>query len=148
SREGACGTTFMFYANRTESAGRFGEALAAEGVPNGTIHSKLIPDRHIYCHWDYVMEKHTSDHTGWPWTAAHRPIEYSVDMLPRTLDIQGRCISIGLSQHWSEQDADIVAGAIGKVHDVLSAKGELGPDQVQYKGRPVKKRLETPDSSD
>jgi 8-amino-3,8-dideoxy-alpha-D-manno-octulosonate transaminase len=124
--EGDCGITFIFFLDDAQQAQRFSNALAAEGVPNGTIYNKQIPDRHIYSCWDYVMEKRTSDHTGWPWTAAHRPIEYRPDMLPRTLDILGRCISIGLSQHWTDRHADLVAGAVGKVHDALAAKGQLG----------------------
>jgi hypothetical protein len=65
------------------------------------------------------MEKRTSDPTGWPWTAARRDIAYRADMLPRTLDILGRCITIGISQHWTDRHADLVALAIRKVHDRL-----------------------------
>lgn len=117
--EGDCGITFALFLGRPDDARRFSEALTAEGVPNATIYNKLIPDRHIYCAWDYVMEKRTSDPTGWPWTAARRDIAYRADMLPRTLDILGRCITIGISQHWTDRHADLVALAIRKVHDRL-----------------------------
>jgi 8-amino-3,8-dideoxy-alpha-D-manno-octulosonate transaminase len=117
--EGDCGITFAFFLDRPEDARLFSEALAAEGVPNATIYNKMIPDRHIYCAWDYVMEKRTSDPTGWPWTAAHRPIEYRADMLPRTLDILGRCITISISQHWTDRHVEQVSAAIRKVHDLL-----------------------------
>jgi hypothetical protein len=40
-------------------------------------------------------------------------------MLPATLDILGRCVSIGLSQHWTEPQIEAVAAAIRQVHDQL-----------------------------
>ncbi len=123
--EGDCGIAFHLFAPDGGSAQVFSEALAAEGVPCATVYNKLIPDRHIYNAWDYVMQKRTGDPTGWPWTAAHRPIEYAPDMLPRTLDILGRCISIGVNQHWRTEHVRQVAGAIRKVYDVLSARGNL-----------------------
>lgn len=123
--KGDCGTIFVVYLKNAAAAQRFSQALAAEGVPNATVYNKQIPDRHIYAMWDYVMEKHTHDHTGWPWTAAHRPIEYHKQMLPQTLDILGRCISIGLNQHWQDEHIDAVAGAFAKVHDELARRGKI-----------------------
>ncbi len=117
--EGDCGIMLAMFLDHAGEARRFSEALTAEGARNGTIYNKEIPDRHIYCHWDYVMEKHTSDPTGWPWTAAHRPITYHPRMLPRTLDILSRCVTISISQHWTDQQCDLVAAAIRKVHNGL-----------------------------
>jgi len=45
---GDCGFVFAFFLPDGDEAKRFSEALAAEGVPNGTIYNKRIPDRHIY----------------------------------------------------------------------------------------------------
>jgi 8-amino-3,8-dideoxy-alpha-D-manno-octulosonate transaminase len=120
--EGDCGITFAFFLRTATMARRFSEALEAEGVSNATIYNKQIPDRHIYNAWDYVMQKRTSDPTGWPWTAAHRPIEYKPDMLGRTLQILGRCIAIGVNQKWTDAHVEHVSAAIRKVHDGLSAK--------------------------
>lgn len=113
---GDCGIIFAFFLETRELAKQFSEMLAAEGVPNQTIYNKQIPDRHVYAAWDYVIEKKTHDHTGWPWTAAHRPIEYHREMLPQTLDVLGRCIAIGLNQRWEERHTTLVARAIEKVH--------------------------------
>lgn len=123
--EGDCGVAFAFFLDTAAGAKRFSEALTAEGVPNATIYNKMIPDRHVYSAWDYVMQKRTSDHTGWPWTAAHRPIEYAPDMLPTTLDVLGRCIAIGLNQQWTPRHVELVAGAMRKVHDGLAAGGAI-----------------------
>lgn len=114
--DGDCGIVFAFFLPEADEAKRFSEALAAEGVPAGTIYNKQIPDRHIYSAWDYVMEKRSSDPHGWPWTAARRPISYSRDMLPNTLELLGRSIAISLNQQWTQADADAVIRAIRKVH--------------------------------
>jgi 8-amino-3,8-dideoxy-alpha-D-manno-octulosonate transaminase len=118
--DGDCGIALAMFLPDAKFAQRFSEALAAEGVRNATVYNNQIPDRHIYSHWDYVLNKHTHDHTGWPWTAAHRPIEYSREMLPKTLDVLGRCVAVGLSQHWTEALTAQVAAAIRKVAAALA----------------------------
>lgn len=115
-REGDCGINFAFYRPTADAARQFSEALTAAGLPNATIYNKAIPDRHIYTAWDYVLAKRTSDHTGWPWTAAHRPIEYRPDQLPRTLDILGRCVAISLSQHWTDAHVEQAVTILRQVH--------------------------------
>lgn len=116
---GDIGVVFNFFCRTADEARSFSEALDAEGVPNGTVYNKSIPDRHIYHAWDYVLEKRTSDPSGWPWTHARREIEYHHDMCPQTLSILGRCITIGLNQNWTPDICRSVAGAIRKVHNGL-----------------------------
>ena len=115
--DGDCGTTLGFYLPNDVEAKRFSRALAAEGIANGTIYNKEIPDRHIYCHWDYVINKWSSDATGYPWAPQYYKgnVEYSRDMCPRTLDYLGRVITINLGQKWTTRDADDVAAGILKV---------------------------------
>ena len=123
--EGDCGITFALFARSAEAAQRFSEALAAEGLPSATIYNHQIPDRHIYRAWDYVLEKRTSDPTGWPWTAARRKIEYDPGMLPQTLDVLGRCIAIAINQQWQDEHVDRAVRAITRVHDALAERGLL-----------------------
>lgn len=118
--EGDIGIALTLLLPSVDLAKRFSAALSAEGVKNGTIYDGTIPDRHIYPNWDYVMNKHTSDHTGWPWTAAHREIRYTPDMLPRTLDILGRCVTVSISHTWKAVHVEGVAEAIRKVDRGLS----------------------------
>ena len=65
-----------------DEARRFSKALAAEGIANGTIYNQGVPDRHIYRHWDYVLNKWTSDRTGYPWARPYYQgeVEYSPDI--------------------------------------------------------------------
>lgn len=123
--EGDCGTTLVLTTDSVETSKRFSEALAAEGIDNGTKHNAGFPDRHIYCYWDYVMDKHSHDASGWPWTSPlyKGSVEYSRDMCPRTLDILGRAVSIGITQRYTESDADDVARAVRKVALGVDAKG-------------------------
>ncbi len=122
--DGDCGTTLVLTTDSVETSKRFSEALSAEGIGNGTKHNAGFPDRHIYCYWDYVMDKHSHDPSGWPWTSPLYTgnVAYSRDMCPRTLDILGRAISIGITQRFTETDADDVARAIRKVALGLNAK--------------------------
>lgn len=118
---GDCGISVNFFCDTGDRARRLSEAVAAEGVPNATIYNHQIPDRHIYPHWDYVMHKRTHDPSGWPWTAARRTIEYTPDMLPRTLALLSRCISISLNQHWTPAHAEAAATAVIKVAERVAA---------------------------
>lgn len=111
---GDCGIVAAFMLPTAERAQWFADALQAEGVPAESIYNKKIPDRHIYCHWDYVMEKRSGDPSGWPWNTAQRSIEYTPDMLPRTLEILGRTIQITVTQHWSDELVGQVLTALEK----------------------------------
>lgn len=114
---GDCGTTLGFYLPDAVQAQRFSRALAAEEIANGTIYNKEIPDRHIYCYWDYVINKWSSDKTGYPWAPQYYRgnVEYSQDMCPKTLDLLGRLVTMNLGQKWTTSDADDVAAGILKV---------------------------------
>ncbi len=122
--DGDCGISLVLTTDSVELSRRVSEALTAEGIGNGTKHNEGFPDRHIYCYWDYVMDKHSHDASGWPWTCPQYKgnVAYSRDMCPQTLDVLGRAISIGITQRFTESDADDVARAIRKVAVGLSAK--------------------------
>jgi len=119
--QGELGITFAIYLPSVEEAHRFSKALAAEGVSNGTMYNQGVPDRHIYRNWDYVLNKWTSDRTGYPWAAPYYKgkVEYSPDMCPRTLDYLSRVIKISIHQHWTNADTDDVMRAVGKVAAAL-----------------------------
>lgn len=114
---GDCGITVMIYLPTRDEAKRFSEALRWEGIPNGTIYNQGVPDRHIYTHWDYVLNKWSSDPTGYPWSPQYYKgdVEYSPDMCPVTLGLLGRAVSIGISQRHTDADADDIVRGIEKV---------------------------------
>jgi 8-amino-3,8-dideoxy-alpha-D-manno-octulosonate transaminase len=119
--KGDCGISVVFFLPDSKRAQKFSEALKAEGVPNGTIFNEGIPDRHIYYHWDYVMEKRSRERLGLPWSRAvyRGNAKYSPDMCPQTLHWLGRSIALHIHQHLTARDADDIIGAIRKVARLL-----------------------------
>ena len=99
----------------------FLNALAAEGAPVHTIYNQGIPDRHIYRHWEYVLNKTSLNRTGCPWHCGHYKgsVEYSPDMCPRTLDILGRTVAVAINQRMTAIHAEQIAAAIRKVAGAL-----------------------------
>ena len=115
--EGDCSTSLVFFVESSELAKNVAAGLRDEGMAAGSIFDKGIPDRHIYYHWDYIMEKRSPDVYGHPWTDAARPcqVEYTRDMCPRSIDLLSRTVSIPLTQRMSDRHVDSCICAIAKV---------------------------------
>jgi 8-amino-3,8-dideoxy-alpha-D-manno-octulosonate transaminase len=115
--KGDCGVSLVFFVETSERARRVAESLRREGMAAGSLFDKGIPDRHIYYHWDYVLEKRSSDPYGHPWTDAARPcqVTYHHDMCPRSIDILGRCVVIPLTQVMSDAHVESCVVAMKKV---------------------------------
>lgn len=120
--DGDLGISVGFFLASSDLAKRFALALRAEGIPASSIYDKGIPDRHIYCYWEYVMEKHSGDVSGWPWTSPrHDPSrKYSPDMCPRTLDILGRVVVITISHHLEDRHVEWIIEGVRKVAQGLA----------------------------
>lgn len=118
---GDCGIMLILFLPSADQAKQFSTALKAEGIPNGTMYDNTIADRHIYRNWDYVLAKRGATPAGCPWTcgAYHGDVEYSPDMCPRSLDYLGRAVSLGLSQRFTGEQADLIAAGIRKVASAL-----------------------------
>ncbi len=116
-RMGDCGISLAFFMEDPEKANALSGALQAEGVRCGTMFSKQFPDRHIFYHWDYVMEKRTPHRNGFPWTIAERPseINYTKEMCPATVSWLGRAVVLPITQIMSDEYVEQVCLAIRKV---------------------------------
>lgn len=114
---GDCGISLAMFLPTADSAKQFAQALNAEGIPCGSLYDKGIPDRHIYCHWEYVMEKQSADSSGWPWNSPLHDAgrSYSPEMCPRTLDLLGRTIMLSFSQTYEDRHADLMIAGVRKV---------------------------------
>jgi 8-amino-3,8-dideoxy-alpha-D-manno-octulosonate transaminase len=121
-RDGDLGISFSMLFESGERARWFAEALSAEGVHAASMYNKGILDRHIYCHWDYVMEKKSGDAHGWPWTSPRHDASraYSPGMCPITLDILGRTVAVTLSQTFEERHVNWIIEAIRKVAGAMA----------------------------
>lgn len=114
--EGDCSICLNFFVETPELAQKFSDALSAEGIPNGTLFNGGFADRHIYRHWDSILEKRAaSPVTPWNCKDYKGNVQYSKDMCPKTLDYLGRAISIYLNQNMQEEDSNDVVNAIRKV---------------------------------
>lgn len=120
--DGDCGIQFTMLLDSADQAKYLAQALKAEGIPAGSIYDEGIPDRHIYCYWEYVMEKGSAHRTGWPWTSPkHDPSRtYSRDMCPKTLDILGRTVFIPIHQNLTDDHVTCVIEGIRKVTTAMA----------------------------
>jgi dTDP-4-amino-4,6-dideoxygalactose transaminase len=115
--EGDCGISLVIFAENGREAARVAEILQAEGVPCGTRFSRQIPDRHVFYHWDYIMEKRSPHRNGFPWNTAL--VEYAKEMCPQTLGLLERVIAFPITQRMSNLYVDQICQAIEKVANSL-----------------------------
>ncbi len=119
--DGDLGITAVLQLPDYEQARLFGTALKAEGIPAGGTYDKAIADRHVYCYWEYVMNKGSMDRHGRPWTSPlhDQARSYTPDMCPKTLSILGRTIVISLAQTFEDRHAEWIIQGIRKVAEGL-----------------------------
>ncbi|HOZ47868.1 MAG TPA: DegT/DnrJ/EryC1/StrS family aminotransferase [Candidatus Hydrogenedentes bacterium] len=120
--EGDCGITLTMFFATSDKAREFAEIIRAEGIPAGSMYDQGIPDRHVYCYWEYVMQKLSGDRHGWPWTSPRHDQNrtYSADMCPRTLDILGRAVVLPISQTFEDRHAEMMVEGVRKVAMALA----------------------------
>jgi len=118
---GDCGITLSFMLPDAQTAQRFGEALRAENIGCGTVYDNTIPDRHIYANWPFLTSGLAEDRRA-PWKSPFYQGDvrgYDRDQCPRTLELLGRTVMMGIDQSYSAEDADDIVLAINKVADAL-----------------------------
>jgi 8-amino-3,8-dideoxy-alpha-D-manno-octulosonate transaminase len=115
--EGDAGLSLNLLFPDAGQARRFAEALAAEGAPVHTIYNQGIPDRHIYRHWEYVLNKTSLNRAGFPWRGGFYKgnVEYSPEMCPRTLDVLSRTVAVSINQRMTPAHMALVGAACRKV---------------------------------
>jgi len=120
--EGDCGISLALFTESEERTKEVATILKAEGIRCGTRFSRHVPDRHLFYHWDYIMEKRTLHRNGFPWTGGARPcqMEYSKEMCPQTLDWMSRGIFFSIGHLMSDRYLDEVCRGIEKVGKALS----------------------------
>lgn len=116
--DGDTGICIMFYLDSREKVQKYAEALKAEGVNAAAVFNSGIPDWHIYTHWKHVINKMSPTVEGCPWTCPYhkgKPVEYSEDMNPNTLEYLSRIIHLDIPSQLTAEDCDMIAKAINKV---------------------------------
>lgn len=72
------------------------EAIAFAGRPGA--YRLFDNSKHVYSNWEPILAKRVLNPKLDPWAWAHRQIDYSADMCPKTLDILRRTCRIYLSE--------------------------------------------------
>ena len=119
--EGDCGFSTTFIAKDIPTAKQMAKLLGEEGLDIGTSYNAGFPDRHIYSHWDPIINKVSATSAGYPWKdpAYKGSVEYSVDMCPNTLDILQRSLRLVLNIKTTETNVREFADAINKVDAMI-----------------------------
>ena len=110
----------IFFAESMDSAGQIAKALRAENIGAGTLYRPDASDYHVYAHWTPIMEQRTWSPNGGPWRDAHRPITYTKDMCPRTLDLLGRAVHLNVSPLLTNEDIEETLEGVNRVLDALA----------------------------
>lgn len=106
------GGSVMLYLQSAEAAARFAEALRAEGIPAGRPYG----GRPVYTN-PAVLARRTPWHNGCPFNCTEHPTDrtYYPGLCPRSEDLLGRAVSIGVGPRMTEQEIDDTVTATRKV---------------------------------
>ena len=111
--EGDCGTHLALLFEREKHA----RAALAAIHPSLKAFIPLDTDRHVYSNWAPILERRGAHHPKLnPFNLAEVPVEYSKDMLPRTLSILGRTVCLMSSATREESE---LLEAVAATRDAL-----------------------------
>lgn len=113
--EGDGGSVTMFFETE-ETAIKFADALRAEGIPAGRVYG----GRPVYAN-PAVLNRKTAWSKGCPFNCAEHPTTrtYHIGLCPRSEDLLGRSLSIGIGPKMTDADADDIVTAVRKVAEHL-----------------------------
>ena len=105
----------MFFETE-ERAIAFADALRAEGIPAGRVYG----GRPVYAN-PAVLNRKTAWSKGCPFNCAEHPTTrtYHIGLCPRSEDLLGRSLSIGIGPKMTDADADDIVTAVRKVAEHL-----------------------------
>jgi len=115
--EGDASTALVMFAPSPELAMAIMGAMRERGVAAGGRFDQTVRDWHVYNFWEHILEQKTVTGEGCPFTCPYYKgtlPEYSADMCPRTLDLLGRSIHLGISEQWEDAECERIATAINE----------------------------------
>lgn len=117
---GDAGIALIFFMDSVQKAGDIVEALRAENIGASRLYEPDRRDYHVYAHWTPIIEQRTWSPEGGPWRHARRPIEYSKDMCPRSLDLLGRAVHLDVSPLLTNEDIEETIEGLNRVLSVMA----------------------------
>ena len=109
----------VFFTPDAASAQRVGAALEAEGGDAWILYSPEQVDYHVYPHWSPIMHQRTWTPLGGPWRNHPRPVTYTKDMCPRTLDLLSRAVHLDVSPELTSLNLEELADALNKALEAV-----------------------------
>jgi dTDP-4-amino-4,6-dideoxygalactose transaminase len=96
---------------------QFGQALAAEGVPNGAWLNKPL---YLY---EALMEQITYGRSHFPFDSpyAGRPVRYGPGLCPQAEQAMATLRTVGINERYTDEDIQDVAHAVRKVAETYAA---------------------------
>ena len=118
--DGDASVAFIFFAEDSPSADRIAEAIEAENIGTWRLYKPDDIDYHVYRHWTPIIHQRTWTPGGGPWRWAKRPIQYSPDECPRSLDWLGRAVHLDVYPLLTNLDMEETIEGITKVLEALA----------------------------
>lgn len=118
---GDVSNSIAFFLNSKAEAKEFVQLLSAENIACGQPYSGRV----AYETWPQIIGQRTSAPNQFPFRSPHygKTIEYHIGMCPRSEDLVGRSVFIGISPVLPEAEVESIANGVRKVIEYqLSAK--------------------------
>jgi len=113
--DGDCGFAVNFIFNSKEKMIAMLSLAEDDGLPMYQVYEE--GDRHVFVHWDPIINKWGSTPLGYPWKdpAYKGSVEYSVNMCPNTLDILNRTARLLFNIKMTDANINEFAASINKL---------------------------------
>jgi dTDP-4-amino-4,6-dideoxygalactose transaminase len=116
---GEAATALVFFTSDARRATDVVRALEAEEVTARALYVEGQHDWHVYACWRDILAKRTWNRQGYPFSAAHREIDYRVDSCPRSLDLLSRAVHVDVPPQLTDREVEKTATALVNVVGAL-----------------------------
>lgn len=120
---GDASTALVMFGPDADTALAIMAAMREHGVGAGGRFDQTVRNWHVYNFWEHILEQKTVTEEGCPFTCPYYEgtlPEYGPEMCPNTLDYLSRSMHMGVSENWTDEDAEkIAAGINAAVDEVL-----------------------------
>jgi dTDP-4-amino-4,6-dideoxygalactose transaminase len=113
--QGDTDISLVFFLDRPELAAKVTDGLQAENIGASLMYHPQKADQHIYSFWTPIMQQRTWAAEDNPWQHAKRPIHYSTDMCPQTLDLLGRAVHLNVNPLLTNEDMEETLEGLNRV---------------------------------
>lgn len=105
----------VFFLDKPELAAKVVSGLKSENISASLLYHPQKIDATVYPFWTPIIEQRTWTAEENPWRLAKRPIHYSVDMCPQTLDLLGRAVHLNVNPLLTNEDLEETLEGLNRV---------------------------------